>query len=224
MVDRWLFRRALVGRWKSIGGALANRSSSRPPTPLQGRCKTLAWDHARGCAVVIWLTAFNARPHHQQWVWPPRSHANRSPSRIAVENLLLAVSNTCDTATEPRLKRKLPRNGRHEMKSSVRGGPGGWAHRSGGRARPCDLCVDTWRAFRPRESIAALLALLFVVHVHACVWGQREIRSAGGRGRLLGGQAATADDTIGTQRPNKDRQQLEAQDRRRPPKKSSAHL
>ena len=120
--------------------------------------------------------------------------------------------------------KKLPRNGRHEMKSSVRGGPGGWAHRSGGRARPCDLCVDTWRAFRPRESIAALLALLFVVHVHACVWGQREIRSAGGRGRLLGGQAATADDTIGTQRPNKDRQQLEAQDRRRPPKKSSAHL
>jgi len=110
------------------------------------------------------------------------------------------------------------------MKSSVRGGPGGWAHRSGGRARPCDLCVDTWRAFRPRESIAALLALLFVVHVHACVWGQREIRSAGGRGRLLGGQAATADDTIGTQRPNNDRQQLEAQDRRRPPKKSSAHL
>ena len=39
VVDRWLFRRALVGRWKSIGGALANRSSSRPPTPLQGRCK-----------------------------------------------------------------------------------------------------------------------------------------------------------------------------------------
>ena len=104
MVDRWLFRRALVGRWKSIGGALANRSSSRPPTPLQGRCKHLAWDHARGCAVVLWSTAFNARPHHKQWVWPPRSHANKSPPRIAVENLLLAVANTCATATSPRLK------------------------------------------------------------------------------------------------------------------------
>ena len=104
VVDRWLFRRALVGRWKSIGGALANRSSSRPPTPLQGRCKNLAWDHARGCAVVLWSTAFDARPHHKQWVWPPRSCANKSPPRIAVENLLLAVANTCATATAPRLK------------------------------------------------------------------------------------------------------------------------
>ena len=103
VVDRWLFRRALVGRWKSIGGALANRSSSRPPTPLQGRCKNLAWDHARGCAVVLWSTAFDARPHHKQWVWPPRSCANKSPPRIAVENLLLAVATTCATATSPRL-------------------------------------------------------------------------------------------------------------------------
>jgi hypothetical protein len=103
VVNTWLFLRALVGRWKSIGGALANRSSSRLPTPLQGRCKNLTWDHARGCAVVFWSKAFNARPHHKQWVWPPRSYANKSPPRTAVENLLLDMAKTLATAKAPSL-------------------------------------------------------------------------------------------------------------------------
>ena len=168
------------------------------------------------------------------------------------------------------------------------------AHRSGRRARPCDLCVGVWRAFRPRASIAALPALHFC-GARACgSCGQREIRSAGERQRpikrrprtipsayngqtttdssgtslvtyaLAPGagfgparalprcqhcclwcmcmrsvwaagdqecrreaevdQAATADDTIGIQRPNNDRQQRDAQDLRCSPKKSSAHL
>ena len=78
-------------------------------------------------------------------------------------------------------KKKLPRNGRHEMKSSVRGGPGGWAHRSGGRARPCDLCVDTWRVSAPREHCRA--ASIAFCGACACVrvgaTGDQECRREG---------------------------------------------
>ena len=44
--------------------------------------------------------------HHKQWVWPPRSHANKSPPRTAVHNLLLAVAKPCATANAPRLQLK----------------------------------------------------------------------------------------------------------------------
>jgi hypothetical protein len=62
---RWKdgFSAARWWRWKSIGGVLADRPSSRPLTPLQGGCTHLAWDHARGCTVVCWSPVFNARPH-----------------------------------------------------------------------------------------------------------------------------------------------------------------
>ena len=61
------------------------------------------------------------------------------------------------------------------------------AHRSGRRARPCDLCVGVWRAFRPRASIAMLPTLLFVVHVHAeRVGSERSGVQERGRGRSSG--------------------------------------
>ena len=44
--------------------------------------------------------------HHKQWVWPPRSHANKSPPRTAVHDLLLAVAKPCATANAPRLQVK----------------------------------------------------------------------------------------------------------------------
>ena len=41
--------------------------------------------------------------HHKQWVWPPRSHANKSPPRTAVHDLLLAVAKPCAVLRPTRL-------------------------------------------------------------------------------------------------------------------------
>jgi len=42
--------------------------------------------------------------NHKQWVCPPRSHANKSPPRPAVANLLMAVTKNCAMANTPRLQ------------------------------------------------------------------------------------------------------------------------
>ena len=107
VVDRWLFRRALLALeilWRGSCGPLRQSSTDTSAGQMEGtssRLGSCAWVCG---GAITGLTAFNDRPHHKQWVWPPRSHANKSLPRTAVENHLLAVANTCATATAPRLK------------------------------------------------------------------------------------------------------------------------
>ena len=84
VVDRWLFRCALMALEIHWGRSCEMFQQLSTDTSAGQMKKNLAWDHVRGCAVVFWSTA---RPHHKQWVWPPvriRTRARQElPSRTS---------------------------------------------------------------------------------------------------------------------------------------------